>query len=212
VHRNRLGAQEDPFLATAFLGGGLLFVVSLFTAAALAAGLLEALADGHIVLPGSEAYSFGRRTVSMLLNAFAFKIAAAFIFSTGTIGLCTAFLPRGVALVGSACGLVLLLVLTSWAWIGLLFPFWVLLVSTVVLTAEFRRRREGPPIDSPVRAVGQDGGACDEPVEMTRRHTARHRVDGGRREHTTREARRWAGRAADRASGATDQPGSELPG
>jgi hypothetical protein len=143
VLRNRLGAREDQFLATAFLGSGLLFVVSLFTAGAVAAGLLEALADGRIVLPDSEAYYFGRRTVYTLLNVFAFKMAAVFMFSTGTIGLRTAFLPRWVALVGYACALVLLVVITSWAWIGLLFPLWVLLVSTVVLTTEFRRHREG---------------------------------------------------------------------
>jgi hypothetical protein len=149
VLRNRLGAREDQFLATAFLGSGLLFVVSLFSAAAIAAGLLEALADGRIVLPNSEAYYFGRRTVYMLLNVFAFKMAAVFMFSTGTIGLRTAFLPRWVALVGYACGLVLLLVITSWAWIGLLFPLWVLLVSAVILMAEFRRRPEDPAGHSP---------------------------------------------------------------
>ena len=72
VLRNRLGAREDQFLATVFLGSGLLFVVSLFSAAAIAAGLLEALADGRIVLPDSEAYYFGRRTVYTLLNLFRF--------------------------------------------------------------------------------------------------------------------------------------------
>ena len=113
VLRNRLGAKEDQFLATAFLGSGLLFVVSLFSAAAIAAGLLEALADGRILLPDSEAYYFGRRTVYMLLNVFAFKMAAVFMFSTGTIGLRTGFLPRWVALVGYACGLVLLVVITE---------------------------------------------------------------------------------------------------
>jgi hypothetical protein len=158
VLRNRLGAREDQFIATAFLGSGLLFVVSLFCAAALAGGLLEAVADGNVVLPDSEAYYFGRRTIYTLLNVFAFKMAAVFMFSTGTIGLRTAFLPRWVALVGYACALVLLLVSTSWAWIGLLFPLWVLLVSTVVLTMEFRRRREDAAGDPVIREVGQDGG------------------------------------------------------
>jgi hypothetical protein len=144
VLRNRLGAKEDQFLATAFLGSGLLFVVSLFSAAALAGGLLETMADGHGPLADSETYHFGRRAVYVLLNVFAFKMAAVFMFSTGTIGLRTAFLPRWVALVGYACALVLLLVITDWAWVGLLFPLWVLLVSTVVLTMEFRFARKQP--------------------------------------------------------------------
>jgi hypothetical protein len=144
VLRNRLGAREDQFLATVFLGSGLLFVVCLFCAAAAAGGLLDAIADGQVRLPESEAYYFGRRTIYTLLNIFAFKMAAVFMFSTGMIGLRTAFLPRWVALVGFACALVLLLVITSWTWIGLLFPLWVLLVSTVVLATDFRKRRDGP--------------------------------------------------------------------
>jgi hypothetical protein len=141
VLRNRLGAREDRFLATVFLGSGLLFVVSLFCAAAAAGGLLDAIADGQIRID-SEAYYFGRRTIYTLLNVFAFKMAAVFMFSTGMIGLRTAFLPRWVALVGFACALVLLLVITSWTWIGLLFPLWVLLVSAVVLATDFRRRHD----------------------------------------------------------------------
>jgi hypothetical protein len=158
VLRNRLGTREDQFLATVFLGSGLLFVVSLFSAAAISAGLLEALADGHIGLLNSEVYYCGRRTAYAILNVFAFKMAAVFMFSTCTIGLRTAFLPRWVALVGYACALVLLLVITNWAWIGLLFPLWVLLVSAVVLTTEFRRHREGTEGDLVVPAVSQDGG------------------------------------------------------
>jgi hypothetical protein len=168
VLRNRLGTREDQFLATVFLGSGLLFVVALFSGAALAAGLLEAVADGRIVLPDSEAYYFGRRTVYMLLNVFAFKMAAVFMFSTGTIGLRTAFLPKWVALVGFACALVLLLVMTSWAWIGMLFPLWVLLVSTVVLVTEFRRRREGAAGGPVIPAVSQDGQKHDESGEHER--------------------------------------------
>jgi hypothetical protein len=142
VLRSRLGAKEDQFIATVFLSSGLLFVASMFGAAALAGGLLDAIADGHIRLPDSEAYYFGRRAIYTLLNVFAFKMAAVFMFTTGTIGLRTAFLPRWVALVGFVCALVLLLVITSWVWIGLLFPLWVLLVSAVVLATEFRGRRE----------------------------------------------------------------------
>jgi hypothetical protein len=158
VLRHRLGAREDQFLATAFLGSGLLFVISLFSAAALAAGLLEAVADGQLVLPNSETYYFGRRTVYTLLNVFAIKMAAVFMFSTGTIGLRTAFLPRWVAFVGYGCGLVLLLVITSWAWIILLFPLWVLLVSAVVLLAEFARRREDAGTCAPTPSDAADPG------------------------------------------------------
>jgi hypothetical protein len=77
----------------------------------------------------------------VLLNVFAIKLAAVFMFSTCTIGLRTAIFPRWVAFVGYSCGLVLLVVITNWKWIALLFPIWVLLLSVVILAAEFGGRR-----------------------------------------------------------------------
>ena len=143
VIRSRLGAQEDQFLATVLLGSGLLFVACLFGSAILAGGLVDAVAAGHVRLPDSETYHFGRHTRNTLLNVFAIKMAAVFMFSTCTIGIRTAIFPRWVAFVGYACGLVLLVVITKWAWIALLFPLWVLLVSISILTAEFGGRRGG---------------------------------------------------------------------
>jgi hypothetical protein len=140
VIRSRLGTKEDQFLATVLLGSGVLFVACLFGAAALAGGLADAVADGHIQLPQSETYYFGRHTTNVLLNVFAIKMAAVFMFSTCTIGLRTAIFPRWVAFVGYSCGLVLLVVITNWKWIALLFPIWVLLVSVVILAADFGGR------------------------------------------------------------------------
>jgi len=149
VLRNRLGTREDRFLATVFLCSGILFVVSLFSAAAISGGLLEAVADGHLQ-PESEVCYFGRRAVYVLLTVFAFKMAGVFMLCTGTIDLRTGFLPRWVALVGYLCALGLLLVITTWGWIGMVFPGWVLLVSVVVLAMEFGRGRvESTPRTQP---------------------------------------------------------------
>ena len=73
-------------------------------------------------------------------NAFGTRMAAVFMFVTSSIGLRTAFLPHWLAFVGFAVGLVLLLVITDFAWIALLFPLWVLLVSTYILIADLRER------------------------------------------------------------------------
>ena len=62
-----------------------------------------------------------------LMNTYGMRMAAVFMFATSTIGLRTAVLSRWVSFVGFAFGLVLLLVITDFAWIALLFPFWVLL-------------------------------------------------------------------------------------
>ena len=72
------------------------------------------------------------------MNTFGMKMAAIFMFVTSTIGLRTAVLARWVSCVGFALGLILLLVITDFAWIALVFPSWVLLVSAYILVADFR--------------------------------------------------------------------------
>ena len=143
VVRNRLGVLEDKFFSTVFLGSGLLFVASLSAAAAVAGSVVLPVEGGSLAVPDADAYSFGRRLSSALLNIFAIKMAGAFMFSTCAIALRTAIFPRWVAFSGFACGLVLLLAITSWPWIALLFPLWILLVSIHILAADIRRRVPG---------------------------------------------------------------------
>ena len=102
--------------------------------------LVESVAAGSIA---NETYYFNRRVSDALLNLFAMKMAAVFMFSTCTIGLRTAIFPRWVAFLGYACALVLLAVIADWRWITLVFPIWMLLVSTQILCAEFRSRQAG---------------------------------------------------------------------
>jgi hypothetical protein len=63
-------------------------------------------------------------------------MAGVFMFSTCTIGLRAAIVPRWIAYIGYASGLVLLLVISNWRWITLVFPIWMLLVSSYILLAE----------------------------------------------------------------------------
>jgi hypothetical protein len=137
VLRNRIGLREDRFFATVFLGSGLLFIAMLFAAVAVARGLLETFADAGSRPADSETYVVGRAMAYGLMNTFGMKMAAIFMFVTSTIGLRTAVLARWVSLVGFALGLILLLAITGFAWIALLLPFWVLLVSAYILVADF---------------------------------------------------------------------------
>lgn len=140
VLRHRVGLLEDRFFATVFLGSGLLFVAMLFTAAAVARGLLDTFESGAGPDRG-EAYTVARGMAFGLLNSFAMRMAAVFMFVTSTIGLRTAVLARWVSFAGFGLGLVLLLAITDFAWISLLFPLWTLLVSTQILIADLRRAR-----------------------------------------------------------------------
>ena len=138
VLRNRLGALEDQFFATVFFGSALLFVASLFASAAFAGALVEAGSSGRSHLLNTDAFYLTRQLVGEFSNIFAIKMAGVFTVSTSTIILRTGILPRWVAFTGFACALVLLLVITNWPWIALLFPLWMLLVSVRILLAEYR--------------------------------------------------------------------------
>ena len=137
VLRDRMGALEDQFFATVLLGSGLLFVASLFAAAAVTHALIESVAAGDI---HGETYYFGRRISDAIMNLFAMKMAGVFMFSTCTIGLRTAIIPRWVAFAGYACALLLLIVIADWKWIALVFPIWMLVLSTQILLTELRSR------------------------------------------------------------------------
>lgn len=138
VVRNRVGALEDKFFATVFFGSGMLFVASLFASAAFSGVLLEALASGRLQALNNETLYLVRQLGAAFLNVFAIKMAGMFIFSTSTIVLRTSILPRWVAYLGYACALVLLLAITNWPWIALLFPLWMLVLSACILVSEFR--------------------------------------------------------------------------
>ena len=140
VLRDRLGALEDQFFATVFLGGGLLFAGSLFASAAAAGALLETAPAVNIQHADSHVYYFVRHLSYTFLNVFAIKMVGVFMFSTCTIALRTAIFPRWVAFSGFACGLALLLIISNWAWIAMLFPLWILLVSAQILVTDKMQR------------------------------------------------------------------------
>jgi hypothetical protein len=138
VVRNQFGAHEDRFFATVFLGSGLLFVASLFVSATLAGALLEAMAQGDTRLLHGDSYFLVRQVVGASMNIFAIKMAGVFMVSTSTIVFRTAVLPRWLAYSGFACAGILLLSVTTWPWITLLFPLWILAVSTRILLLQMR--------------------------------------------------------------------------
>ena len=139
VLRNHIGLLEDRFFATVFLGSGLLFVAMLFAAVAVTRGLMDAFASADGILVQPETYQLGRSMAFALMNTFCMKMAAVFMFVTSTIGLRTAVLSHWLSFVGFSFGLGLLLVMADIAWIALLFPLWVLLVSAFILYKGFNK-------------------------------------------------------------------------
>lgn len=144
--RARIGEAEDQFFAMVFMGSGLLFVATLFGAAAAAGGLLVT-ADEYGAGSRPQGWSFGRHVTYSLLTTYAMRMAAVFTFSTSTIGHRLGVLPRWLALLGYLVALTLLLLTGSIAWSELLFPMWALVVSLYILVASLRPK-PGPGVAS----------------------------------------------------------------
>jgi hypothetical protein len=140
VVRDRLGEHEDRFFATVFLGSGLPFLAMLFASAAVAGGLINAYGASPSTLIQSGIYTFGRTVTYEIMNVYAMKMAGVFMVSSSTLGLRTGIFPRWMAYVGMAVALGLLLSIGRLYWAPLLFPLWVLMVSTYILWMNLRRR------------------------------------------------------------------------
>jgi hypothetical protein len=144
VVRDRIGRREDRFFATVFLGSGLLFVGMLFVAAAVAGGLIAMAAGRKSGVSGSDTLALGRNVTSLLLNVYAMRMAAVFTLTTVAIARGTSLVPRWLRAAGVITALVLLIGAGISAWVELLFPAWILVVSVDILLS-----RPGGPAAAP---------------------------------------------------------------
>jgi hypothetical protein len=139
VIRDRIGQAEDRFFATVFLGSGLLFVGMLFVSAAVAAGALAIVGDTRSDPKLLEVWKLGRQITDTVSRVYAMRMAAVFMISTSTVLWRTGSVPRWLAFCGYLLAPILLLLVGLLAWVELLFPAWVLLLSSYVLIEESRR-------------------------------------------------------------------------
>jgi hypothetical protein len=143
--RHRIGAYEDRFFATVFLGGGLLFVAMLFAAAAAAGAPLAAVRFQDAPPPSPDVVVFARGLGYTLLYVYAVRAAGVFMIVSSTIGLRTGTLPRWLALLGYAVALALLLSVSFSRGFVLIFPAWVALVSIELLRRARLERPQATP-------------------------------------------------------------------
>jgi len=139
VLRDRLGPLEDRFLATVFLGSGLLFLAMLFVAAALIGAILIAFAAEPGALINSATFRLARAAAYNLVNIYMIKMAGVFMITTSTVAVYTRFAPRWLALTGYALSLVLLLGSYYISWSFVVFPVWVFLLSFCILLDNFKQ-------------------------------------------------------------------------
>jgi len=138
--RDRLGALEDRFFATVFLGSSLLFLAMLFVLAAVIGAIILTFAADSQALTSAPTFQLARTLSYNLVNIYLVKMAAVFMFSTSTVITYTGIAPRWVAYLGFVLALLLLFGSSYFSWVFVAFPFWVFLISICLLADEFRRR------------------------------------------------------------------------
>lgn len=142
VLRDRLGHLEDQFFSTLFFGSGLLYLAMSFAAAAIAGGMITVYVIDPNLLSNSEFYLFGRAIIYRFNNVFAIRMAGMFTIVLGTIWFRTQLMPRWMALFTLLTALTLLIGISFYPWITLLFPLWVLITSTYILVLNYRYKQE----------------------------------------------------------------------
>jgi hypothetical protein len=152
VLRHRFGEREDQFYSTVFIGSGLLFVAMMFTGTAVIGAILAADKQDP-EFAGSGGYSVTARIAVMILGTYGLKMGGVFLFSLGTMFLRTGVVPRWVAFTQFAVGIVLLFGVTRDERAVLIFPFWILVLSVVLLVLAYR---DPAVMASPSKSAAED--------------------------------------------------------
>ena len=140
VLRDRLADLEDRFFATVFFGSGLLFLATLFIAAATIGALILISGFGDFDnLLNSNTLHFARAFAYIVINVYAVKMAAVFMMSTSTVVIYTEIVPRWIAVLGFMLAAVLLLGSYYIRWSIVVLPAWVLLISVYIIMEKFRQ-------------------------------------------------------------------------
>ena len=138
VVRARLGALEDQFFSTVFFGAGLLFLAMIFASAAIAGGILSSYALEADTLIKSGVMLFGRAVMYTIMQVYAIRMAGVFMIALATIWMRTRVMPRLFVFLSYAVALLLLVSSDLTAWLILVFPAWVFVISVFILVESLR--------------------------------------------------------------------------
>jgi hypothetical protein len=134
VLRDRLADREDRFFATVFLGSGLLFLAMLFVSATIIGALILVFnSQPTNDFFNSPAFHLVRAIAFIIMNVYAVKMAAVFMFSTSVVVIKTAIAPRWIAVAGMTLAVFLLVGSYLVSWSVIVLPLWVLLISGYIL-------------------------------------------------------------------------------
>jgi hypothetical protein len=142
VVRDRIGEREDKFFATVFFGSGLLFIAMVFAGAAVLGGLVAGNRFGTAAPTNIATVGFARSVGYAFIFVFAAKAAGVFTLATSTI-IRRSRWPRWTSLSGYATAAVLIVSISFFEPIVIIFAVWVAAISTHVLVSGGRQAPEG---------------------------------------------------------------------
>jgi hypothetical protein len=133
VIRKRVGAREDKFFSTVFLGSGILLTGVMLAGAAAQAGPAIAvdLADGRV--PHTAAISALNGLGTALLLIVLPRLHAVFMISTSTMTLRTGVFNRSLSYLGYGVALLMFFTPVLFEPVGLAFPIWVGVLSAAMI-------------------------------------------------------------------------------
>jgi hypothetical protein len=147
VIRERMGAMEDQFFSTLFLGSGILYIGLTFIAAAVGGGLLAAYSIDPELIINSDAHLLARSITNRITTVYSIRMAGMFMIVLGTIWVRTQIMPRWLALITFVSAVILLVSVGFSHWVILLFPVWVFLISVYILYLNFLFKKGDLEID-----------------------------------------------------------------
>jgi hypothetical protein len=143
VIRRRMGEREDRFVATVFLGSGILYIGVWLVAAASVASFAFAFErfGGASIDSGTATFLVG--FAEGLILVVAPRLQGAFVLSTSTLILRTDMLPKWLGYLGYIVGFVMLIIPVVYKPTGIGFPIWVLIVSATLLISKSAQDHHG---------------------------------------------------------------------
>ena len=133
VIRDLLGAREDYFFSTIFLGSGLLTIGGLLIWMANINAVLISFEAAPDTWGGSSAYLFGLAKIKVMGLIITLRMSGVFMISSATIWLRTRLMPRWLTILTYVIAIILLIGAPSIWWLLLVFPIWVFVVSIFIL-------------------------------------------------------------------------------
>jgi hypothetical protein len=142
VIRDLLGALEDRFFATVFLGSGIILVVMMFVWASAYGAMFGTYQAVGSELNEFDIFVYATAFANQIMGSYFLRMASVYMLSIGSLWTRTKAVPRWLTIVTYLVAVPFLLFAGAMRSARILFPVWVLLVSSFILILNYRYNRE----------------------------------------------------------------------